>query len=186
MRARGLTGALAVATLATVWLSVGPTQAIAASNTVDPATYVHSVCSALGTYQTELNSLHDAENRSNGSSLADTRDRLVTFLTQATTATQTAVTQLQAAGAPSIKNGDKIAALIVKEITAVRDAFMKAADSAHALNTSDRSAFQTKIDGRKADRRSREEDRSSSQRREEALQHQGAQRRPVERSQLQR
>jgi hypothetical protein len=146
MRARRLTGALAVATLATVWVSLGPTQAFAASNTVDPATYVHSVCSALSTYQTELNALHDAEGRSNGSSLADTRDRLVTFLTQATTATQTAVTELQAAGAPSIKNGDKMAALIVKEVTAVRDAFIKAGDSAHALSTSDRSAFQREID----------------------------------------
>jgi hypothetical protein len=90
--------------------------------------------------------LRDAESRSNGSSLADTRDRLVTFLTQATTATQTAVTELQAAGAPSIKNGDKIAAIIVKEVTAIRDAFIKAADGAHALSTSNRSAFQREID----------------------------------------
>jgi hypothetical protein len=116
-------------------------QAADAATSVDPATYVHSICTTLGGYKTQLTGLQTSTDIANSTSLAEVRDKLVAFLSQASTLTDTAATALQSAGAPSIKNGDKIAALIVAEVTALRDAFAKATRSAQALNVGDIKKF---------------------------------------------
>jgi hypothetical protein len=144
--ARRLTRTLAGAAVAAVCLSIAPIQAGAAGNSVDPSTYVHSVCTSLGNYKNQLESLQSSSNFNDASSLTEVRDKLVAFLNQIVAPTNSAVTDLQNAGAPNIKNGNKIAALIVNEITALRDAFTKAATSAQQLNTSDQAAFQKGID----------------------------------------
>jgi hypothetical protein len=120
---------------------LAPIQATAAGNGVDPATYVHSACTTLGTFTTQLTSLQTSSNISNATSLTDIRDKLVSFLNQAATLTTSTVADLRNDGTPNIKNGDKYASLIVKEIASLRDAYAKAASSAQALSTSNVNAF---------------------------------------------
>ena len=132
---------LAAVTVAALCLASIP--ALAAGNSVDPSTYTHSVCTALGNYKSQVTSIQTSSNLSSASTLTEVRDRLVTFLNQVGAASSSAVTSLQNAGVPNIKNGNKIAALIVKEVAALRDAFAKAARAAQALNLNDVKAFRS-------------------------------------------
>ena len=134
---------LAGVTVAALCLALTPIQAMAASNSVDPSTYTHSVCTALGSYKNQVTSIQASSNLSSASTLTEVRDRLVAFLTQVGAASNSTVTSLQNAGAPSIKNGNKIAALIVGEVSALRNAFAKAARAAQALNLNDVKAFRS-------------------------------------------
>jgi hypothetical protein len=120
---------------------LSPIPAVAAGNSVDPSTYVHSVCTTLTSYTNQVKTLQASSNISSATSLTDVRDGLVAFLDQVVAASNSALTDLQKSGAPNLKNGNKIAALIVNEITALRDAFKKAASDSQALNISDPKAF---------------------------------------------
>jgi hypothetical protein len=127
-------------------LALAPIQAMAQGSSVDPATYVHSICTTLTSYKTQVSSLEASTGLANATSIADVRDKLVAFLGQVSSATSSAVTDLQKAGSPNIKNGNKIAALIVGEVTALGNAFTKAARAAQKLNTSSVNAFKKGAD----------------------------------------
>lgn len=131
----------AAAAIGAVLLSVAPATALAQGATVDPPTYVHSVCTALSNYSGQVTTLQSAANLNSATSLTDVRDRIVTFLSQVRTATGTAVTALQNAGSPNIKDGSKIAAVIVRQISNLGDAFAKAEKLAQRLSTTDLNAF---------------------------------------------
>ena len=140
--ARTLTATAAV----TLVLALAPIQAMAQGSSVDPATYVHSVCTTLSSYKTQVSALEASAGLSNATSIADVRDKLVAFLGQVTSTTSSAVTDLQNAGTPNIKNGNKVAALIVREVTTLGDAFSKATRAAQNLNTTNANAFKKGAD----------------------------------------
>jgi hypothetical protein len=140
-RGPGLPRALAGVTVAVLCLSLVPSPASAAAGVVDPSTYVHAVCTTLGGLNSKLISLETANSVSGATTLTGLRDRLTAVLTPMVPAISSAVTDLRNAGAPNVKDGTKIAALVVKELTAVRDAFAKAARGARALSTSSPAAF---------------------------------------------
>jgi hypothetical protein len=127
-------------------LALAPIQAMAQGSSVDPSTYVHSVCTTLTSYKTQVSSLEASAGLADATSIADVRDKLVAFLGKVSSATSAAVTNLQNAGSPNIKNGNKIAGLIVQEVTALGDAFTKAARAAEKLNTSSVNAFKKGAD----------------------------------------
>jgi hypothetical protein len=126
-------------------LSIAPVAALAQSTSVDPATYVHSVCTTLSSYSGQVTALQSSTDLSNATSLTDVRDKLVSFLGQVRSASSTALTALQNAGAPNIKNGSKIAAVIVREVSALGDAFTKAENLAQKLSTTSLSSFKRGI-----------------------------------------
>jgi hypothetical protein len=142
-RSPWLARTLAGVTVAVLCLALTPIQAMATGNSVDPSTYTHSLCTALGNYKSQVASIQTSSNLSSANTLTEVRDRLVTFLTQVGAASSSAVTSLHKAGVPNIKNGNKIAALIVNEVTALRSAFAKAARAAQALNLNDVKAFRS-------------------------------------------
>ena len=127
-------------------LALAPIQAMAQGSSVDPATYVHSVCTTLSGYKTQVSSLEASAGLADATSIADVRDKLVAFLGKVSSATSSAVSDLQNAGAPNIKNGNKIAGLIVKEVAALGDAFTKATQAAQKLSTSSVKAFKKGAD----------------------------------------
>jgi len=127
-------------------LALAPIQAMAQGSSVDPATYVHSVCTTLTSYKTQVSSLEASAGLADATSIADVRDKLVAFLGQVSSATSSAVTDLQNAGTPNIKNGNKVAGLIVQEVTALGTAFTKATRAAQNLNTSNAKAFKKGAD----------------------------------------
>jgi hypothetical protein len=122
-------------------LSLATFQAADAATSVDPATYMHSVCTALGDYRTKLVSLQTSTDLASSTTLTEVRDKLVSFLTQATTASDATATALQSVGVPSIKNGDKVAVVIAGLVTGLRDAFAKATRSAQELDVSNAKVF---------------------------------------------
>jgi hypothetical protein len=135
--------ALAGVVVAALCLALAPVEAMAAGASVDPATYTHSVCTTLNSYKAQVASIQQSSNLSSATTLTEVRDRLVSFLTQVGAASNTAVTSLQNAGTPNIKNGTKIAAVITNEITTLRDAFAKATRAARALNLNNVTAFKS-------------------------------------------
>jgi hypothetical protein len=142
-RGMRLARAFAGVTVAALCLSLTPIQATAAGNSVDSSTYVHSVCTAQSSYKSQVASIQASSNLSSATTPTEVRDRLVVFLNQIVTASNTAVTSFQNAGAPNIKNGNKIAALVVNEVSALRNAFAKAARAAQALNLNNVKAFRS-------------------------------------------
>jgi hypothetical protein len=146
MRGPRLARMVAATAAVALVLALAPIQAMAQGSSVDPATYVHSVCTTLTSYKTQVSSLESSAGLANATSIADVRDKLVAFLGKVSSATSSAVTNLQNAGAPNIKNGNKIAALIVRQVSALGDAFTKAARDAQKLNTSSVNAFKRGAD----------------------------------------
>jgi hypothetical protein len=136
-----LARAFAGFTVAALCLSLTPIQATAAGNSVDPSTYVHSVCTSQTKYTSQIAAIEVSTNPSSATTLTQVRDRLVLFLNRVVAATSSAVTNFQSAGAPNIKNGKTIAALIVKGIAVRRGAFAKAARIAQALNPANAKTF---------------------------------------------
>lgn len=134
-----LVGTLLAVSASLVFL---PAQSLAASNTVSAQSYIHSVCTTLTNFEDQAKSLEASANIGSSTSLSDVRFRLVNFLNQIVGVTNSSVTDLQNAGIPKVKNGNKIAALISMEITNLRDAFAQAGTSAQALPTDDPTAFQ--------------------------------------------
>ena len=138
-----LARAFAWFTVTALCLSLSAFPATAAGNSVDPSTYVHSVCAAQSSYRSQVAAIQASSNLSSATTPTEVRDRLVVFLNHIVAALNTAVTSSQSAGAPKIKNGNKIAALVVKEVTVLRNAFAKAAHAARALNPSNVTAFRS-------------------------------------------
>jgi hypothetical protein len=137
---------LVVGTAVAFVVALTPVQATAQGNSVDPATYVHSICTTLSGYKTQVSSLQASAGLADATSIADVRDKLVAFLGKVSSATSSAVTDLQNAGSPNIKNGNKVAALIVREVAALGNAFEKATRAAQNLNTSNAKAFKKGAD----------------------------------------
>lgn len=132
---------LVATAVAGIVLSIAPVTALAQTTNVDPATYVHSVCTTLSSYQGQVTAFQSSTDLNNATTLADVRNKIVSFLGQVRSATSTAVTALQHAGAPNIKDGNKIAAIIVREVSALGDAFKKAESLAQKLSTTSLTAF---------------------------------------------
>jgi hypothetical protein len=143
MRVPRLARTLAGVSVAAVCLSLTPIQGMAAATSVDPATYVHSICTTLGGYRSQVASIQASSDLSSATTLTEVRDRLVTFLTQVGAASSSAVSSLQNAGVPKIKNGNKVAALVVNEVAALRNAFAKATRAAQALNLNNVKSFRS-------------------------------------------
>jgi hypothetical protein len=130
-------------TVGALCLSVSALPATAAGNSVAPSTYVHSVCMAQNSYKSQVAAIQASSNLASATTPTEVRDRLVVFLNHIVAALNTAVTSSQRAGVPKIKNGNKIAALVVNEVTVLRNAFVKAAHAARALNPSNVKAFRS-------------------------------------------
>lgn len=131
-------------TVAAVVLSLAPAPAGAAGSSVDPTTYIHSLCTTVSGYNTQVMSLQASAGIATSTNLTDVRDRLAALLSKVSSATTSVVADLKNAGFPNIKNGDKIAAVIVREFSALGDAFTKATKDARTLSTSNDKAFTSK------------------------------------------
>lgn len=110
-----------------------------AAETVSATTWMDGLCTALGTWQTELTD--NAPDLSSATDVQATKDSLVSFLGTAVTATRTLVDDIQAAGVPEVENGEAIATEMRSAIAAVGDKFSAAKDTLEGLSTDDPAAF---------------------------------------------
>jgi hypothetical protein len=138
---RGRLGALA-GTVALA-LALGACGGSSGSSGVSPAAYAKSICTAVVPFERDVATRSDALNLATIKSAADGKTALEGFLTAIAADTSTAVTQLKAAGVPSVTNGKRIAAGIVSTFSKLDVALNSAAAQAKTLPTSSPQAFKT-------------------------------------------
>jgi hypothetical protein len=113
------------------------------SSKVSPATYVKSVCSAIGPFEKQVQSRSSALNLSSIKSAAEGKAALHDFLSAVASDTDHAVSQLKAAGVPDVSNGKAISTGIVSAFTQVKTALTAAAGRTSSLPTANPQAFKT-------------------------------------------
>jgi hypothetical protein len=112
------------------------------SSGVSPATYVKSICQAIGPFEQSVQSRSTAlKNLTGVKSPAQGKQLLQNFLNAVASDTDTALTKLKAAGSPSVSNGKQVSQAVVGAFTQLKSALQKAAASAGSLPTTSPEAF---------------------------------------------
>jgi hypothetical protein len=113
------------------------------SATVTPAAYVHSVCQAVGPFETDVVKRSSALNLSTISSPSQGKAALQGFLSAIATDTKQALSKLKAAGTPNVKNGKQIAGAISNAFAQLDTTMSAAVGQAQALPTNSPAAFKS-------------------------------------------
>jgi hypothetical protein len=113
------------------------------SATVTPAAYVHSVCQAVGPFETDVVKRSSALNLSTISSPSQGKSALQGFLSAIATDTKQALSKLKAAGTPNVKNGKQIAGAISNAFAQLDTTMSSAVGQAQALPTNSATAFKS-------------------------------------------
>ena len=116
------------------------------SSGVSAETYVKSVCTAVGNWARDIQTRSSALNVAQLSNPVQGKQAVERFMTAAVASTQNAVSQLKAAGTPSVTNGSKISNEVVSTFKAVATAMNIGAAQARALPTSSPAAFKAAAD----------------------------------------
>jgi hypothetical protein len=104
---------------------------------------VKSVCNAVGPFEKDINTRTSALQTNPSKTPAQGKTELQGFLSAVASDTDKALSQLKAAGTPSVSNGTKIETAIVKAFTQLDSAMKQAATTANSLSTTSVSAFQS-------------------------------------------
>jgi hypothetical protein len=117
------------------------------SSGVSAASYVKSICNAVGPFE------RDVITRSSALNLAGVKDAnqgkaaLQSFLNSVAGDTDSAVAKLQAAGTPNVSNGKAISSSILNAFAQLKGAMHTAAAHANSLPTNSPQAFQSAATG---------------------------------------
>lgn len=133
------------ATLLAVLLAVAPVAGCASG--VAPRAWARSVCQALAPWRTGIASLTDRaqQQMSSATTPEQAKSNLVTLLTGAQDASETARLRVREAGTPKVDHGAEIAARFVASLAAARDAYAHARASVSALATSPAADFYSAV-----------------------------------------
>ncbi len=146
-----LAGALAATVLAACGGGSDSSSETAAATTAEAAAAVPadewaaSVCTAVGDWQTELQS--SAPDAGNLTDIESAKQTLGDFLDGASTATDEMVSEVEAAGVPDVENGEEIAQKFQANLAAVGDSFDQAKTDLDALSTDDPTGFAAGLQG---------------------------------------
>jgi hypothetical protein len=109
---------------------------------VSPAAYVKSVCSAISPLERDVVTRSSALNTP-ATDATHAKQTLQGFLTAVAHESDRALTQIKAAGAPDIANGQQVADTIVRAFTQLRDAMRTAVTKSNSLPTGSAASFKT-------------------------------------------
>ncbi len=113
----------------------------ASSSGVSASSYVKSICTAVGSFRTDVQNKISSLGAANISTPAQGKKALQDFLSAASTSADTAVTKLQSAGSPNVNNGKQISASLTKAFNQLSSALKQAETSTNSLSTSSKTAF---------------------------------------------
>lgn len=102
-----------------------------------------SICTAVAPFEKDVLTRSNALNLTAVKSPTQGKQALQTFLTAIASDTDGAVTKLQGAGNPNVKNGKTISTAILGAFTQLKTAMHKAAGQAGSLPTNSTTAFQS-------------------------------------------
>lgn len=108
---------------------------------VTPAAYVHSVCQAVGPFESDVVKRSSALNLSTITSPSQGKTALQGFLAAISSDTKQALSKLKAAGAPNVKNGKAIANAISNAFAQLDTTMTKAVKQSTSLPTRSPAAF---------------------------------------------
>ncbi len=112
-----------------------------ASSSVSASSYVKSVCTAVGTFRSDVQSKITSLGAANITTPAQGKKALQDFLSAASTSADAAVTKLQGAGSPNVNNGKQISTSLVTAFNTLSSALKQAETSTNSLSTSSKTAF---------------------------------------------
>jgi hypothetical protein len=141
--ARLLALLLSVATLALAASGCGGGGNESSASGTKPETWAASVCGALETWANDLKtgSQSLSSDLQSSGDLKGVKEKLVTFLQNARTSTQTMVADVEAAGPPAVKDGEAIQNDLEAGLSAARDSFDHAVTTAKDLKATNPTAF---------------------------------------------
>jgi Flp pilus assembly pilin Flp len=140
MLGRRVSGVLGMLALSATLVACGGSSG---SSGTSPATYVKSICQAVGPFEKDVQARSSALNLSTAKSAAEGKQALQGFLTAVAADTDQAVSKLKSAGSPNVNNGKAISAAIVAAFTQLKTALTQAATQAGSLPTTSPAAFRT-------------------------------------------
>lgn len=114
-----------------------------AAETSPPKAWAKTVCTALGSWASGLNTASNTVTVDAASAPDDIKAALTKLLKRAQRDTRRLTRALDAAGAPEVKHGTKIAAALREDIAGVPSAITAARKDLTALATDDAAAFTT-------------------------------------------
>jgi hypothetical protein len=146
---RSLTRFIAVAVVGVMPL-VAVTATPAGAKSVPAKEWMTEFCTVYGDWVTTIQSAsEDVQSLAGDGTLTDLsggRNALVDLLSQSVDATETAVSNLEAAGIPDAPNGKKIDATIITALKKAQKVFEDAVMQAEGLSTTDPAAFASGAD----------------------------------------
>jgi hypothetical protein len=113
------------------------------SGSVSVQSYAKSICNAIGPWHTDAVKRAGALNPTGVSNPAAGKRAIEGMLSVIATDTDTALTQLKAAGTPNVANGSKISSALVGAFQTMKSAAVSAQSQAASLPTSSVTAFRT-------------------------------------------
>jgi hypothetical protein len=113
------------------------------SSTVTPSAYVRSICNAVVPFEQDVITRSGKLDLTKIKNPAQGKDALKTFLTSISADTDQAVTKLNSAGVPDVKDGKQISTAIVSAFNQLKTTMHRAATQAAALPTTSTQAFQS-------------------------------------------
>jgi hypothetical protein len=110
------------------------------------SSYAKTVCTAVQSWVTDIESRSSTLNSSTITSAAEGKAVLVSYFGEAINDTSTVVTKLRAAGVPDVSNGSSISASLISAFIQVRTALSQGQAQAQALPTNDPAKFKSAAD----------------------------------------
>lgn len=120
------------------------------SSTVRPSAYVHSFCGAVGPFAQDLVTRTGALNLTSLKSPAQGKAAIHGYLAAIESDAATALTKLRKAGAPDVKDGQRIASQVITAFSSLDGAMKKAVGQAANLPTTSAAALKAgtlRLDG---------------------------------------
>ena len=109
--------------------------------------WADSFCGSFSTWLTAITAASDsAGDGVTPGDIQSAKDALATLFGSASTATQTLISDVEAAGAPDIEDGDQLVDDLITKFQAFDDAAQAAAADVEALGTDDLATFQAEAD----------------------------------------
>jgi hypothetical protein len=131
----------ALACVVAVAVAVAGCGSSGSSSGVSAGNYVKGICTAVGPFEKDVAARSNALNSAKLSSPAEGKKAVQGFLTAVSGDTDMALSRLQAAGTPNVKNGEKISTTIVGAFKQLKHAIGSALTQAKTLSTTSPQAF---------------------------------------------
>jgi hypothetical protein len=114
------------------------------AQSVPPKQWARDVCTALKEWKSNVSDANTTRKSASSSAtnLSEAKDALVNFLGTVVQDTDTMLGEIQQAGVPKVKDGNKIAGGVENGLTDLRNLFVGAQETAANLSTTDQAQFQ--------------------------------------------